>query len=203
MNNLKEIENEIVGCKKCPFDHKKDVRYCGGTGADHRVMFIAESPSTLGGKGIKSAVENFNDTAATDLFFEVRSKFGFGECYLTDVVKCGKAKGKPTNENIDNCLKYLKEEVRLVNPKVIIAVGKTFYIQVAPNKRKPVEFDRFIREKLQTQIPVISTHHYSYIWRYKKIKDSDKSAAKLEQIKPEWKQIYENQHREIQELLQR
>jgi len=201
MKNLKEIEKNIEGCTKCQFDKNIDVRYCGGTGTDHRVMFIAESPSTSGGTGIKKAEENFQGFGADMFFAEVRKEFGFGDCYRTDFVKCGKAKGKPDSENIQNCLEYLKKEVELVKPKVIVAVGKSFTVQVSTDKRKSYDFVNFIREKLQTDIPVISTYHYAYISRWKRIKNWKEQGSKLDQIEPKLKEKYEEQHRKIQKLL--
>jgi uracil-DNA glycosylase family 4 len=201
MSSLKEIEKDIAGCIKCSFNEKNDVRYCGGTGTDHRVMFIAESPSARGGTGIKTAEENFISEGADALFAEVREKFGLGECYLTDFVKCGRASGKPDGEKIENCLSFLKKEVDVVNPQVIVAVGKSFSVQTAPDKRKSCDFAEFIREKLQTDVPVIPTYHYSYIWRWKKKRGWDHRGNKLDQIKPDWREKYEEQHKKIQELL--
>jgi uracil-DNA glycosylase family 4 len=202
MSSLKEIEMDIAGCTKCSFNESIDVRICGGTGSDHRVMFIAESPSTSGGAGIKGSNENFQTTSADLLFNEVRTKFGFKDCYLTDFVKCGKASCKPDGEKIENCLAFLKKEVEAVNPRVIVAVGISFSVQIAPDKRKSYDFADFIREKLQTDIPVTPTYHYSYVWRWKKKRGWDHKGAKLDQIKPDWKEKYEEQHRKIQELLQ-
>jgi uracil-DNA glycosylase len=201
MSEFEQLEIELMQCNNCPFNESTDVRICGGVGKDYRVMFIAESPSTSGGTGIKRASDNFNITSADALFNEVRELFGFGDCYLTDFVKCGKAKGKPTAENVQNCLTYLKRELELVKPKAIVAVGKTFKVQTEGSKRKSYDFADFIREHLSPDIPVVSTFHYSYVWRWKKKKGIDWKGSRLYQIKAEWKQEYENQHRVIQELL--
>jgi len=197
MGGFAGLEKELWHCNRCPFDVSADVRICGGTGTDNRVMFIAESPSTSGGTGIKKASDNFQTTSADLLFEEVRKKYGFGNCYLTDFVKCGKANGKPTIGNVQNCLSYLKRELELVQPKAIVAVGKSISVQVSPIKRKSYDFAAFIRENLTTDIPIFSTYHYSYVWRWKKIKGWDKGTNKLELIKPEFREKYEAQHKKV------
>jgi uracil-DNA glycosylase family 4 len=70
------LENQIEECAKCLFNRSTHVRYCGGSGTDHRVMFVAESPSTSGGTGVFKPSHNFRSTGADRLFYEARQKVG-------------------------------------------------------------------------------------------------------------------------------
>lgn len=201
MSKFYELEQEIKNCNQCPFKESTDVRYCGGTGTDHRVMFIAESPSTRGGVGLKKADDNYVSNYADALFDEVRDLFGLLNCYRTDFVKCGRANGKPTEENANNCIEHLRREVELVKPKVIVAVGKSFTVQIAGGKRKSYDFAGYIRERLKPNVPVVSTYHYSYVWRWKKMKGVNKNAKKMDQIKEDARIEYMEQHKQIQKEL--
>ena len=171
MTKLINLEKEIKNCKKCDFDEKKDARYCGGKGSDHRVVFIAESPSTKGGRGIFPAEAGFDVKYAADkLFFDTRKKFGLENCYLTDYVKCGVPSGKPTKHKAEKCINYLCDEIKEVNPKVIVTVGKYFYYYEGDKLQTPV-FSKFIGSELKRispnfNLPILSIDHYSHVYRY-------------------------------------
>ncbi len=199
MNNLEELCDTIQNCTKCPFDSKKDVRYCGGVGTDYRAFFIAESPSTAGGVGIKDNTENFSKTGADRLFHSVRKKYGLENCYTTDLVKCGIAAGKPDQSKVDNCLAYLKEEIRLIRPIVIVAVGKT--LKLADNKNH-IKFSDYLTEILETNIPIIETWHYSYVWNRCQLKKELRVNPDISEIIPEKLEKYERQHKIIHDYLE-
>ncbi len=182
---LKILGNKIWNCTKCEFNEKTDARFCGGVGNDFRVMFVSESPSTSAGTGKKRGDLNFNATAADQLFKKVRKKFGLENCYTTDFVKCGIPNGKPTKHKVEQCVEYLKEEIAIVKPKVIVAVGKGFnYVEPNTSQLKQWNFVELLRRYLNIQIPLVTTWHYSYVNRYLK--------NRLDKIKE-----YEEQHRKI------
>lgn len=171
MNELSRLSSAIYNCIKeneCGFNELKDARYCGGYGTDHRVMFIAESPSTSGGTGkFFKAEDNFSTTRADQLFKEIRKRHGLEDCYVTDLVKCGVKSDKPTLIKINNCREYLLREISYIKPKIIVAVG--MFITYKDNGKKIVRpFDEFLKEHLgKIDTPIIKTYHYSYMNRYK------------------------------------
>ncbi len=186
---LKILERKICDCTKCKFNERTDARFCGGVGNDFRVMFISESPSTSAGTGKFLGEKNFNATAADRLFKQIRSKFGLENCYTTDFVKCGIPNGKPSKHKVEQCVEYLKEEIVIVNPKVIVAVGKGFnYVEPNTSQIKHWNFVELLRRYLNIKIPLVTTWHYSYVNRYLK-------------NKPEKMREYEEQHRKILQYL--
>lgn len=56
-------------------------------------------------------------------------------CFFTDVIKCVTLKDKKNQKKYEKatnrCLNYLEEEIRLLNPQVIIAISKTAWYGVA------------------------------------------------------------------------
>ena len=182
---LKILEKKICECNKCDFNERTYARFCGGSGNDFRVMFISESPSTSAGTGKFLGYENFKATAADKLFSQVRKKFGLENCYTTDFVKCGIPNGKPSKYKVEQCVEYLKEEIAIIKPRVIVAVGKSFKLQ---DNKKPHSFTEILTKYLNFQKPILSTWHYSYVNRYLK-------------NKPEKMKEYEEQHRKILQYL--
>lgn len=167
LRRLKILEKKVWDCNKCDFNERTDARFCGGKGKDFRVMFIAKVPSTSGGTGKFLGEQNFNTTEADELFSKVRSNFGLESCYSTDFVKCGIPNGSPTKHKVDQCVEYVREELEIVKPKVIVAVGKTFNLQGCG---KPYDFVKLLKDYLNVQIPIVSTWHYYYVNRYLKSK---------------------------------
>jgi DNA polymerase len=204
-NELQKLHQQIRECTSCPFDASKEVRYCGGVGSDPRVLFVAESPSTKGGIGKRPAEDNFIPTYKADILFKkMKTEFGLDDCYSTDLVKCGVPSGKPTIQKLNNCVHFLKEEIRILRPKVIVAVGKTFAVQ-ENGKVKPARlFDTLLQELLNPEfsdIPILVTWHYSYVWRRCKVKSSERTDRSIPEIKPEKMEIWEKQYRKILEYL--
>ena len=92
-----------------------------GTGP---IMFVCQRPSTRGGK-IPSTL---------DLrFYKLLEKYGLENAHLTDLVKCRGLAGKISEEKIDNCFPYLEEEIEILKPKLIVAVGN--YVRRELNKK--------------------------------------------------------------------
>ena len=61
------------------------------------------------------------------------AKYGFKRAHLTDVVKCRGEKYKElTKREIDNCIGWLDEEVKIVKPKAIIALGRKAFDALMP-----------------------------------------------------------------------
>ena len=184
---MKTLQHIIENCDKCAFNRLTDARYCGGKGRDHRVMFIAESPSTSGGRGIFDAELNFENA----IFNRVRKKYKLDDCYTTDLVKCGMARSKPTYENYKNCKQYLLREIKLIKPKLIVAVGKSISLNNG-SKKETFNFLQFLSDLLFESkiynIQLTWTYHYAYIERYNKNKSS-----KLAE--------YDNQHKRIRAII--
>ena len=172
---LKELNKEIFVCNKCSFNEKTDTRQCDGIGKDYSVMFVCESPSTAGGAGKFNNQSNFNCTKADNLFNNYKKRYGLDECYTTDFVKCGVPNDKPDNEKIENCSKYAQQEIEIVTPKIIVAVGRIAYNLL----------NQYI---YNIKVPIILIYHYSYIYRWCRNKPSKISE-------------YENQFKEIAKKL--
>ena len=190
---LKILERKIWNCNKCDFNERTDARFCGGLGDDFRVMFISESPSTSAGTGKFLGAMNFNATEADKLFSKVRKKFDLENCYTTDFVKCGIPNGKPSKHKIEQCVEYLKEEIAIVKPKVIVAVGKSFKLQ---DSKKPYRFVEILTKYLDFQKPILSTWHYSYVYGVITGYRIHPRLTKTEVIEE-----YEEQHRKILQYL--
>jgi len=127
-----------------------------GTG---EIFFVCQRPSTRG---------NIPDQADL-LFYDLLRKYGFEDAHITDLVKCRGIAGKISDWEMRNCLPYLEEEIRILKPKLMIAVGNEAYEVLT---EKP-EF-RSIRIERVT--------HYSHAFRYKKIWKLEEEFRRIKEL---------------------
>ncbi len=115
-------------------------------------MFIAEMPSMSKPKDISSLDGNFNISARDKFFQEMMIKYGVTGSYVTDIVKKGDIPRRPTKKEIQKWLPFLLEEIRIIQPKSIIVLGKRTY----ENSFKP-----FVFPFIPKEIEVNYVFHYS------------------------------------------
>ncbi len=116
------------------------------------VMFIAEMPSMSIPKDISSLGGNFNVSARDKFFQEMMIKYGVAGSYITDIVKKGDIPRRPTKEEIQKWLPFLLEEIRIIQPKSIIVLGKRTY---------EMSFKPFIVPFIPKEIEINYVFHYS------------------------------------------
>ncbi|AGL03270.1 uracil-DNA glycosylase [Desulfoscipio gibsoniae] len=124
---LLELYNRIVNCR-CPCPGERTgaglVRDRGNLGA--RIVFLGEAP---GGEEIKQGMP-FVGQAGRNLD-EYLSLAGLGrsDVFITNAIKCrptqndGRSNRKPRACEIKHCAHWLDEELALLSPRVIVALG--------------------------------------------------------------------------------
>jgi uracil-DNA glycosylase family 4 len=134
-NTDKEIEyNKLIDqAKNCiiceAMKHEKAVLGYENGNLDSDVMFIAEAP---GSRGANLTRIPLHGDATGDNFEKLLSatRWTRSDIYITNAVLCcptdekGKVR-KPSKQEIKNCHSYLARIIELVNPKVIVTLGKT------------------------------------------------------------------------------
>lgn len=122
-DNWEELENSIKGCKKCKLCTTRTniVFGCGNKNAD--IMMIGEGPGAdedregipfvgKAGKLMNNAFEGL--------------KINRDEIYIANIVKCRPPQNRvPEEDEARACLDYLRNQVILVKPKIIVLLGST------------------------------------------------------------------------------
>lgn len=93
---------------------------------DTSVVFVGESPGPSGRNTEADKVSLcFWNGKYDERFLRIRRKYGLENCYLTNTVKCGiREKGKHDNEEIDKCIHFLRDELELIQPAIVVCIGK-------------------------------------------------------------------------------
>jgi uracil-DNA glycosylase family 4 len=130
MTMLAEEASECVKCGLCKT--RKNVVFARGR-ARNRVMFIGEAP------GADEDAQGLPFVGrAGKLLDQIIDAIGFDreEIYVANILKCRPPQNRdPRPEEIAACTPYLEEQIRLVQPKVICALGK-FAAQFLTGKPK-------------------------------------------------------------------
>ena len=89
------------------------------------------------------------------------------EVYITNVVKSRPpGNRKPTPKEMQSCLPYLRKEIEIINPKLIVCLGSTA-LEGILGKSLPVSKHRgeIIDYPFKREIKVLLTYHPAYILR--------------------------------------
>lgn len=120
-NNWEELEEVVKQCRKCRLcETRKNVVFgVGNREAD--IMFIGEGPGAdedaQGEPFVGKAGKLMN--MAFDMLGVKRE-----EVYIANIVKCMPPNNRnPQDDEAENCLDYLRNQVILVKPKIIVLLG--------------------------------------------------------------------------------
>ncbi|MCX7988515.1 MAG: uracil-DNA glycosylase [Thermodesulfovibrio sp.] len=168
---LTALNEEIRICKKCILSKERTQAVCGEGNANAKLMFIGEAPGVDEDRQGRPFVGE-----AGNLLTSLIEKMGFKrqEVYITNTVKCHPPGNRdPLEEEVSLCFDYLKREIEIISPKVIITLGKvaTYTLMGMKGKIKDIAISK-IRGNvfLYKNIPVIPTFHPAYLLRNRKDK---------------------------------
>ncbi len=158
--SIDDLDKEIITCRKCPRlvawreevarTKRKaymDWEYWGkpvpGFGDPKaRVLVVGLAP---GAHGSNRTGRQFTGDASGDFLFPALFRAGFAsqpeatsredglllkDMYITASGRCAPPKNKPTIEELDNCQPFLEREIGILQPKVIVCLGRIAFDRV-------------------------------------------------------------------------
>lgn len=159
-SQLKKLNSEIIACRKCPrlvqwreeVAHVKrkayqDREYWGrpvpGFGDPQaRVLVVGLAP---GAHGSNRTGRQFTGDASGGFLFPALYRAGFAnqpsaesrsdglllkDMYITASGRCAPPANKPSPEELNNCQPYLERELEILQPKVIVCLGRIAFERV-------------------------------------------------------------------------
>ena len=120
--NWEELESTCRDCHKCPLGDTRTNLVFGTGSKNARLMFIGEAPGEkedLSGIPFVGAAGKLLDRflEAVDIPRE--------DVYIANILKCRPPKNRdPLPAEEDACIGWLREQVRLIHPDVIICLGR-------------------------------------------------------------------------------
>jgi uracil-DNA glycosylase len=173
---LDKLRTQVLACTRCP--HLVAFRHSVVFGAGNpsaELMFVGEAP----GADEDRKGEPFVGRAG-ELLTKIIETMGFqrSEVYIANVLKCrpdippGSPNRQPTPLEMQTCLPYLRQQIELIQPKVMVALGGTamrgLFGKAEPMKEMRGRWHSF------GSIPVMATFHPSYLLRKEALSEKRK-----------------------------
>lgn len=122
-NNWEELEEAIKGCKKCRLCMNRTNIVFGVGNKEADVMLIGEGPGAdedRQGEPFIGKAGQLMNKAFQALNIDRQ------EIYIANIVKCRPPQNRvPEEEEAQACLNYLRNQVILVRPRIIVLLGST------------------------------------------------------------------------------
>ena len=132
MSALAELYDEIVACQDCELA-KHRTKVVPGEGAeDAALLFIGEAPGwheDQQGRPFVGPAGQFLDQLLASI--ELRRE----EVYIANVIKCRPPQNRdPLPAEIQSCRKWLDRQIEIIQPQMIITLGRYSLAQYFPNQ---------------------------------------------------------------------
>ncbi len=160
-DKLKTIEDEVNKCSLCPISALINNHVFGTGSPDAKLMFIGEAPGRdedLQGKPFVGL--------AGQLLTKIIESIGLKreEVYIANIIKCRPPENRnPEPDEINNCKNYLREQIKIIQPEIICALGK-FAAQTLLKTEAPISS---LRGNFYPfgNMKIIPTFHPAYLLR--------------------------------------
>lgn len=120
-DNIEELEQAIQGCKKCKLCNNRNNIVVGSGNPNAEIMLIGEGPGAdedMQGKPFVGKAGKLMDMALQGL--DIKRE----ELYIANIVKCRPPSNRnPEPDEAEACLDYLRNQVMIVKPKIIVLLG--------------------------------------------------------------------------------
>lgn len=122
-NNWEDLEKSIIGCNKCKLCNNRRNIVFGQGNKEADIMLVGEGPGAdedMQGLPFVGKAGKLMNTAFEGLGIS-REKL-----YIANIVKCRPPNNRvPEDEESSICINYLRNQVILVKPKIIVLMGST------------------------------------------------------------------------------
>ena len=121
MTTLDELRIEAEACTRCRLADTRTQVVFGVGSPDSDLMFVGEAP----GKNEDLQGEPFVGRAG-QLLDQLLAEVGIPRdtVYIANVIKCRPPNNRdPHDDEIHSCKGYLREQIRLIRPKVVVTLG--------------------------------------------------------------------------------
>lgn len=122
-DNWEELEQSIVNCNKCKLCTNRTNIVFGVGNKEADIMMIGEGPGAdedKQGEPFVGKAGQLMNKALTGLGIKRE------ELYIANIVKCRPPSNRvPEQDEAEACLNYLRNQVILVKPKIIVLLGST------------------------------------------------------------------------------
>ncbi|AGF48474.1 DNA polymerase bacteriophage-type [Candidatus Kinetoplastibacterium oncopeltii TCC290E] len=161
------LKLKIKNCKKCVLcNNRKNVVFGTGVLINVNCMVIGEAPGEY--EDIEGKPFVGKSGKLLDMMLDSINISRLSNAFISNIVKCRPPGNRnPRPEEIDSCLPYLMDQIDIINPKTILALGKfaanTLLCSDESIKNMRGKIHNFQSRK--SNIPVVVSYHPAYLLR--------------------------------------
>ena len=161
--NWVELEKKVSNCKDCELHKTRTQTVFGYGNQQSDWLFIGEAP----GKDEDLKGEPFVGRAGR-LLNEVIFSLGLKreEVYIANILKCRPPNNRdPLQDEIQSCTTHLEQQIKMISPKVIIAVGRVAAQHLLNSDMTMAKLRGTVHSYGSASIPLITIYHPAYLLR--------------------------------------
>ncbi len=148
-----ELENMCENCTKCPLGKTRTNLVFGTGNREADLMFVGEAP---GEQEDKTGIPFVG--AAGQLLDKYLTAVGIDreDVYIANILKCRPPRNRdPLPEEGDACIGYLREQVKLIRPAMIVCLGRISAMRlIKPDYKITKEHGNFVHRGAFTMTAV-------------------------------------------------
>jgi DNA polymerase len=156
------IDDEVKVCTKCRLHETRTNTVFARGSCDADLMFVGEGPGAdEDAQGLPFVGK------AGQLLDRMIGAMGYGrdEVYIANVLKCRPPNNrKPEPDEMEACMPYLRRQLELIDPKVIVALGATG-VQGLLGSAMGITRMRGTWKLYRGRTPIMPTFHPAYLLR--------------------------------------
>ena len=143
--NWQELRTECASCEKCGLCKTHTNVVFGDGNENSKIMFVGEAPGEkedLSGVPFVGAAGKLLDKYLESIDLERK------DIYITNILKCRPPQNRdPLPEEQDACIGYLREQFKLMRPKVVVCLGRISAMRlIKPDFRITAEHGKFFEK---------------------------------------------------------
>jgi uracil-DNA glycosylase family 4 len=163
-----ELQSKVSDCHACPLASTRIQTVFGAGAHDAELFIVGEAPGADEDQQGVPFVGRAGRLLNSILF---AAGYTRDSVYIGNILKCRPPENRdPRPEEVEACQGYLKQQIGLVSPKAILAVGRV----AAQNLLQTDAPLATLRGKTHTwgesEIPVVVTYHPAYLLRQSRAK---------------------------------
>jgi DNA polymerase len=161
--NWQDLHNVVKQCQYCEMARFRSNTVFGSGNTEAKWLFIGEAPDVEDDQqGLpflaKSGQLLDNILAAINL--------DRNSVYLTNILKCRPPNDRdPHVDEAKQCMGYLHRQIELIQPKVIVVVGRVATRHLLQIKKPLGKMRGYVHYLEKSRIPVVVTYHPRYLLR--------------------------------------
>ena len=154
-DNWNELNNACLSCEKCELSKTRHHIVVGVGNPDAKIMFIGEGPGEqedLQGEPFVGKAGQLLDKMLKAVDLDRHTNI-----YIANIVKCRPPMNRdPKPEEQDMCINWLRNQVKLINPDIIVCLGRIAAAKIIkPDIKISKEHGMFFKKGKTLMMPML------------------------------------------------